>query len=176
MHRKFRIFIILIAIVVSGYSFTGMINRSVELKRSLHINNPVSEVFSATIVPVEIREWLPAFQGFKPIHGSFDGPGNQFLVTILVGKRTQSVLMDLTEFEAGKEVEVVLHLPHMDSRINIGYETVNNGTYLTVHAEITGKGLFRKSALTIFRPGLKRKMRSALRDLEDYLSKKQPET
>ena len=169
MKRKFGVFLGIVLFFVIGFLILGSINRSINLSGNIHIQKPVKEVFSAMVVPVNIKRWLPNLEDVKAIHGSMDTPGNQFQVRVHLGKKNLSFLMDVTDFQIDKKVEILMHLPHMETGVAILYNESDHGTEVAVQTTISGKGIFWRSALILFWPEFKHRLVKSLESLKLYV-------
>ena len=169
MSKKIKIFLGTFLGITAIFMILGMVNRSITMTDRIHVQRPVKEVFEATIVPLEIKEWLPNLQEVKPVHGSMDAPGNQFMVRARIGRKLLSFLMDVEDLQVEEKVAVFMRLPHMDGRVTIQYHESGTGTEVVVQATIAGKGVFRRSLLIVLWPELKHRMVTSLESLKSYV-------
>ena len=169
MKRKIGVFLGIFLFLVIGFLILGSIKQSINLSGHIHIRKPVKEVFSAMVVPVTIKEWLPNLEDVKAIHGSMDTPGNQFQVRVHLGKKDLSFLMDVTDFQIDQKIEIVMHLPHMDTRVAIEYFDSGQETEVKVQVTIKGKGVFWRSSLILLWPEFKHRLVRSLESLKLYV-------
>lgn len=148
---------------------TGVLNKSINFRHEISIQEEVNKVFTSVILPGQIKVWLDDFEKAELIGNLLDEPGNQFLVTYnLVGQRTNFVT-DIVVFENDEELSFIAYPPQMTISVHMKFKEVEGGTYLAVETSIRGNSLFWKSSLVFMKPFINNGFQKNLLNLKKVL-------
>ena len=166
-----RLIYFIAGFILFGFLMAGILNKSINYRHEIIIQEEVNKVFISVILPGQIKMWLEDFEKAELIGNLLEDAGNQFLVTYnLVGRRTNFV-MDIVSFENEEELSIIAYPPQMTISVTMIFSELESGTGLIVETSIKGNSLFWRSSLVLMKPWIKRGSHKNLKSLKKFLEK-----
>lgn len=167
--RVNRLIYFIAGFLLLGFLMAGILNKSINYRHEITIQEDVNSVFTSVILPGQIKMWLEDFEKAELIGNLLEDAGNQFLVTYnLAGRRTNFV-MDIVSFENEKELSIIAYPPQMTISVNMIFSELENGTDLIVETSIKGNSLLWRSSLVLMKPWIKRGFHKNLQNLKKFM-------
>lgn len=156
-------------LLILVFFLTGLLNKSIEFEQNIIVKRPSKIVYFALINPVRMGEWIQGFEKVETLDGFLHGPGSRYLITFRVGNRKVKVLEEITVFMWKEELGLKLNFKHITVNTNILVKNSNSGTHLFIKNEIKSTGIFCRSLIPFFKPGIKKHFDQNFINLKEML-------